>query len=119
MSVRSVLSGILPLFVVALAVLVTGRPAGATFPGVNGKIAFVSLRDGNQEIYVMNADGSDVQRLTFEQTADVEPAWSPDGSRIAFRSERDGNAEIYVMDADGSNQTRLTIDEAIDAQPTW
>jgi len=56
----------------------------------------------------MNADGSDVQRLTFNPAADVEPAWSPDGSRIAWRSERDGNAEIYVMNADGSNQTRLT-----------
>src|SRR3972149_244325 len=70
----------------------------------NGKIAFVSQRDGNEEIYTMNADGSNVQRLTFDVVgspkSDLSPAWSPDGTRIAFVSNRDGgNYEIYVMNA--------------------
>ena len=73
-----------------------------------GRIAFMSERHGNQEIYTMNADGSDQKRVTNNPAADSEPAWSPNRTRIAFTSDRDGNGEIYVMDADGGNQTRLT-----------
>ena len=72
------------------------------------RIAFESFRDRNHEIYVMNADGSDVIQLTDNRGFDRSPAWSPDGSRIAFDSDRDGNDEIYVMNADGSGQTNLT-----------
>jgi hypothetical protein len=91
----------------------------ATFPGANGKIAFVSDRDGNQEIYVMNPDGSGVTRLTNNAAHDVYPAWSPDGSKIAFTSNRDGNWEIYVMNADGSGATRLTDNGAADFAFDW
>jgi Tol biopolymer transport system component len=83
------------------------------------RIAFVSGRDGNQEIYVMNQDGSGQTRLTTEPAADADPDWSPDGRRIAFHSERDGNSEIYVMNADGSDQVRLTRHRAVDRNPTW
>ncbi len=65
------------------------------------RIAFSSLRDGNTEIYLMNADGSGVTRLTYKDDFDSFPAWSPDGRRIAFHSYRDGNWDIYVMNADG------------------
>src|SRR5947209_315716 len=77
----------------------------------NGKIAFVSDRDGNNEIYTMNVDGTGVARLTFDTVVshnDLSPAWSPDGTKIAFASDRDGNYEIYTMNADGSGPTRLT-----------
>jgi len=86
---------------------------------ISGRIAFVSDRDGNKEIYVMNADGSGVTRLTNNPASDVDPAWSPDGTRIAFASDRDGNFEIYVMNADGSNQIRLTNNPPYDASPAW
>jgi len=95
----------------------------SAFPGANGKIAFGSLRDGNQEVYVMNADGSGQTNLTNNTADDGVPAWSPDGSKIAFASLRDGNpgnaAEIYVMKADGSGQTRLTNNLAEDHSPSW
>ena len=73
------------------------------------KIAFVSDRDGNSEIYVMNADdGSGQTRLTEESEDDGSPRWSPDDERIAFYSNR-GERGIFVMNADdGSNVTRLT-----------
>jgi Tol biopolymer transport system component len=85
------------------------------------KIAFESNRDGNFEIYVMNAaDGGNVTRLTNNTTGDFDPNWSPDGSKIAFSSDRDGNFEIYVMNAaDGGNVTRLTFNDAIDEFPNW
>jgi len=87
--------------------------------GSGGVIAFSSNRDGNSEIYVMNADGSDPRRLTDNSADDWSPAWSPDGMQIAFTSARDGNYEIYVMDADGSNQRRLSDSDDFDWGPDW
>jgi tol-pal system beta propeller repeat protein TolB len=84
-----------------------------------GKIAFASDRDGNLEIYVMDADGGSQTRLTEDPAEDFSPAWSPDGKRLAFVSTRDGNAEIYVMNADGTGQTRLTNNSASDLHPAW
>ena len=83
------------------------------------RIAFGSDRDGNREIYVMNADGSGVTRLTDNDAIDSGPAWSPDGRRIAFSSTRDGRFEVYVMNADGSGVTRLTDNDAFDWHPAW
>jgi WD40-like Beta Propeller Repeat len=85
----------------------------------DGKIVFQSDRDGNNEIYLMNADGSNQTRLTNNPAADTQPALSPDGARIAFASTRDGNSEIYVMKADGTGLTRLTNDPASDTQPVF
>ena len=92
------------------------------------QIAFMSHRDGNPEIYVMNADGSNPRRLTNNRGWDFAPAWSPDGKRIAFVSDRDGHVhakhgwstnEIYVMDTDGGNQQNLTNDPHDDRSPSW
>ena len=84
------------------------------------KIVFDSNRDGILEIYVMDADGSNVQRLTHNDEIDSRPAWSPDGQRIVLNSRRDGSAaEIYVMDADGGNVERLTFNDHLDAHADW
>ena len=82
-------------------------------------IAFVSDRDGNADIYVMDSDGSNPRRLTTDSAHDWSPSWSPDGQHIAFVSDRDGDADIYVMDSDGSNPRRLTTDSAHDWSPSW
>ncbi len=90
------------------------------------KIAFQSYRDGNFEIYIMNADGSEPTRLTNDSADDEYPSWSPDGKKIAFQSKRDGNmntevynTEVYTINADGSEETRLTDNPAYDAFPSW
>jgi len=83
------------------------------------RIAFVSDRDGDFEIYRMNADGSGQTNLTNHSGQDYEPAWSPDRTKIAFVSSRDGNYEIYVMNADGTGQTRLTNNGVGDFDPAW
>src|SRR5215211_9128701 len=96
------------------------RSAFGTLTGSDEQIAFFSERDGNQEIYVMNAgNGSNQTRLTSVNANDSEPRWSPDRTKIAFESDRDGNANIYVMNADGSGLTRLTDNVADDSNPRW
>jgi Tol biopolymer transport system component len=84
-----------------------------------GRIAFYSTRDGHHEIYVIDADGGNLRRLTFGDANNNCPAWSPDGKKIAFLSDRDGNDEIYVMNADGSNQTRLTFTPFPEHHVSW
>jgi WD40 repeat protein len=83
------------------------------------RIAFRSSRDGNNEIYVMGADGQNQTRLTFDPGFDDHPAWSPDGTRIAFSSDRSGNSDIWVMQADGTAPKRLTTSPANDYDPDW
>ncbi len=83
-------------------------------------LAFTSARKGNKQVYVMDADGQNITRLTYHDAESYEPAsWSSDGKRIAFSSLRDGNSEVYAMDADGHNPTRLTYHDAEDTDPTW
>ena len=67
----------------------------------------------------MNADGSEVTKLTTNPADDYEPVWSPDGGKIAFVSNRDGNSEIYVMSTDGSGQTNLTNNTDEEGCPIW
>ena len=94
--------------------------AKATAPGVNGRIAFATNRDGGaSEIYVMRPDGGDPTRLTRSPGEDLEPRWSPDGTQVVFMSDRDGDLELYVMKADGADPTRLTTSPGLDGQPSW
>jgi Tol biopolymer transport system component len=82
-----------------------------------GRICFYSFWDG--EIYAINADGSDLIRLTSNQFPDEHPSWSPDMRRIVFCSKRDGDYEIYTMNADGSDQKQVTFNSAWDLTPSW
>jgi len=89
------------------------------------KIAFASQRDGNPEIYIMDADGKNQQRLTENNVDDWQAAWSPDGTKLAFISGIDGNWNIYVMDlSNGAPPApeaimQLTFHSAKDSFPAW
>jgi Tol biopolymer transport system component len=89
-------------------------PDGSRIAFYSDRVFDLTNADDNVDIYVMNADGSDMTRLTTGKEPDAFPVWSPDGKRIAFYSERDGNGEIYSMDPDGSNVIRLTNSPGVD-----
>ena len=83
-------------------------------------IAFVSNDSGNDEIWVVNRDGTDARQLTRNDWEwDKHPTWSPDGTQIAFWSNRDGHAQIYVMNADGTEQRNVSANEYNDWNPVW
>ncbi len=71
------------------------------------------------DVYVMDADGGDVSVLVAGEGDDLDPTWSPDGSRILFSSDRDGDFDLYVVKADGTGTTQVTNDSGDDRSPSW
>jgi TolB protein len=93
------------------AALVLGGCSGGNRSSLSGRIAF----DNFDDVWTINADGTDLTRLTHSPGPDFDPSWSPDGTQIAFRSERSGESEIWVMNPDGTGQRRL----ADGLSPAW
>jgi len=83
------------------------------------KIAFASNKNGNWDIFVVNADGTNLTQLTDSPANEVDPTWSPDGSMIAFISDNEGEGDIYVMKADGSDVVNLTNSPSPERDPCW
>lgn len=82
------------------------------------QLAFTSNRHGNPELYIMDADGANVRRLTNHPGIDTTPTWSPQGHQIAFTSDRTGSPQIYVVGVDGTGLRRITFESYCD-RPTW
>jgi TolB protein len=102
----------------------TGDAWGPAWSHDGTRIAYEDWSDGDSEIYVMDADGSNVVQLTDNDIEDASPAWSPDGEWIAFARSDDGMPDvdlydIYKMRTDGSEVTGLTNLEAQEWTPTW
>jgi len=124
---RFVSSAIIILPLGFLSILAATLSPTAPQQPSDSDIAFVSMRDGIEDIYVMHPDGSAVRRITITEAVEGEergswvPAWSPDRRRIVFASNRDdgGSANLYAVDADGHNLTRLSEHDAFDYTPDW
>ena len=92
------------------------RDEGADWSPDGRQVAFVSQREGDVAIYLMDADGGNKRKLVQGR----HPSWSPDGRRIAFTSSAfEGNDEIYLIDTDGTGMRRLTEHKMIDQHPAW
>ena len=102
------------LFILALMAAWDG-----TAQGFESRIVFASDRDGDWDIYSIDANGDNLLQLTNHPASDRFPAGSPDGRRIAFVSERGVTGDLFLMDSDGSNVIRLTHDNFGEGRPTW
>lgn len=102
-----------------IALFSGGLNYSADFSHDGKKIAFVSSRDGNAEIYIANVDGTNLKRITFNPAIDTSPSWSPSGREIAFTSDRSGSPQIYIMDSDGANVRRLSFEGSYNDSPAW
>ena len=92
---------------------VTTDTATATEPAYSpdgSRIAYVSTKDGNPEIYVMDSDGRNPVRLTNERQADEKPTFTPDGQTVLFQSTRTKNTQIWSVGVDGSSLRPLTVE---------
>ncbi len=105
-----------PTAVPALPLVSLPRPAGS---GTTDALLFMTDRDGQEEIYIMNPDGSNQTRVTTGSKANRLPDALPDGTRIAFVSERNEGSELYLMNGDGSDQKLLTTTDGIKLEPSF
>ena len=104
------------LFLLLLALMVASE---STVQGFEHRILFSSNRDGDWDIYSMDANGDSLLQLTNHPASDENPGCSPDGRRIAFISERGVTPDLYVMNSDGNNVIRLTQDNFHEGRPSW
>ena len=110
----------------AVALLVTSliSVAGCGFGDVTTAevLLIVSERDGDSEIFVMNADGSGVLQLTDNDFRDFDPAWSPDGNQILFVQANETGFLIHLVEADGSDENLLSVEDSkpyVNDGPVW
>src|SRR6266852_1032728 len=95
----------------------TTSASDPAFSPDGSRIAFVSQRDGNAEIYIMNADGTGSTRVTNDPQSDGRPSFTPDGLALVFHSARAaGKQQIWAVNVDGSGVTQLTRD-SINSSP--
>jgi TolB protein len=87
------------------------RKGGGDRSSLSGRIAF----DNHEDVWTIDADGTDLTRLTHSPAFEFDPSWSPNGTQIAYRSDRGDEPEIWVMNADGTGQRRLTAG----LSPAW
>lgn len=85
------------------------------------KLAFVSLATGNADIWTVNVDGSELTQITTDQSNEIDPAWSPDGTRLVFASDRRtrGNFDLWMLDLRNGRLVQLTGNSGHDGGPTW
>lgn len=105
--------------VVLLNVLLVGTLTAQAQAPRRGTLSFASNRTGNFDIYLVDATGEHLRRLTTHPADERAPTWSPGGRFLAYVSNKDGNNEIYVMDIRKKSHQRLTAHPADEGAPTW
>jgi Tol biopolymer transport system component len=83
------------------------------------RLAFVSARSGNMEIWTSDTRGSNLFQVTALRSYASVPRWSPDGTRLAFNASIEGNSDIFTVNADGGGLKRVTFEPSWEARPSW
>jgi len=83
----------------------------------SGKIAYVTDKAGQADIWVMDLNANTETQITIDPSHDYDPAWSPDGEWIVFTSNRSGNSDIWIMKSDGNKLTQVTTHPTVDRHP--
>jgi TolB protein len=98
-----------------------GYDAEASYSADGKRIVFTSFRDGDGEIYIMDADGANARRITHAKGYDGGPFFSPDGKKIVYRSDRKGNdlLQVYMNNTEGTAERALTNNEFVNWGPYW
>jgi Tol biopolymer transport system component len=98
-----------------------GYDAEASYSPDGKTISFTSFRDGDANIYVMNADGTNVRQITRAKGYDGGPFISPDGKRLVYRSDRKGNdlLQLFVNSVEGGAERQLTDNDDVNWGPYW
>ena len=119
-------AALIRVLIACLAALIVWQLAAASadaaFLGANGKLAISSPRSGypaDSDVYTLNADGTAETRITSLDQDELNPTWSPDGTKLLFDRNPDLRPDVYAANADGSNRVQLTTDAASDLRPAW
>jgi TolB protein len=97
-----------------------GTNTGAAFSPDGRSVAMILSGSGNSEVYVSNADGKQLRRLTRSASLEADPGWSPDGRRLIFTSDQLGGPQIYTMDVQGRAMSRVRTDISRNcSEPVW
>lgn len=105
---------------VPVSVIASGAVSAPAWSPVSDQVAFVSTEAGNEDIWVVSADGRGKKQLTSNKWAsDNHPSWSPDGTQIVFTSNRGGKRQVWIMNADGTGQRLLSSEDYEAWNPVW
>ncbi|MGC9451432.1 MAG: biopolymer transporter Tol [Oceanipulchritudo sp.] len=97
-----------------------GTNTGATHSPDGRMVAMILSSSGNSEVYLSNAEGGQLRRLTRSTSLEADPSWSPDGRRLVFTSDQMGGPQIYTMDVQGRSTSRVRTDISRNcSEPAW
>lgn len=94
-------------------------PTPTAIPPASGRLVFSSYMSGNDDIYVINTDGSGLFQVTNDPNKDVSPSWSPEGFRIAFQAFNGLDLNVYSFDLKNDKRYLLSDYVGPDSAPTW